>query len=207
MASVHATVEPTALWWDLWNHEAMQKDGPLWIALGDSVTQGIGASDPTQSYAARTHARLCSQSETPWRLINLSMSGGRFSDVIDEQLRVMEEFQLRPAVVSVVIGSNDVIWRRDTDGIIDDARRMIEALPVGTVLSRLSETKRDHRRLGVNHVFDAAAATGTVQLYEAWDWPSGQEMWAEDKFHPNDTAYQYLSDNLYGALERYGFVS
>ncbi|MFV2038728.1 MAG: SGNH/GDSL hydrolase family protein [Acidimicrobiales bacterium] len=206
VAAVEATIEPTALWWDRWNHDAMQQDGPLWIALGDSVTQGIGASHPTQSYAARTHARLRARTDTPWRLINLSMSGGRFSDVVDTQLEVINEYKLRPTVVSALIGSNDVIWRRDTDGVINDARRMTEALPVGTVLSRVSEAKRDRRRAGVNQVFDAAAATGTVQLYDAWDWPSGEAMWAEDRFHPNDRAYQHLSDNLYCALERHGIA-
>ena len=51
VASVEATIEPFAQQWDDWNDAALRADGPLWVALGDSVTQGIGASGPTQNPA------------------------------------------------------------------------------------------------------------------------------------------------------------
>lgn len=207
VATVEATVEPFAQFWDRWNEDQLSKSGPLWVALGDSVTQGIGASEPTRGYAMRTLDELQRRSGKPWRLINLSMSGARFQDVIQHQLRVMHDFNLQPAVVSALIGSNDVIWRRNDAAVIADAGEMIGALPAGTVLSRVSEAKRDDRRLGVNNVFDDAAAEGHVQLYRAWDWPSGKNMWADDKFHPNDTAYGHLHDNLVRAFERYGVTT
>ena len=52
IAEVDATIEPFAQTWDEWNHEALHADGPLWVTLGDSVTQGIGASTPAVSFAA-----------------------------------------------------------------------------------------------------------------------------------------------------------
>lgn len=203
VAKVEATIEPFAAWWDEHNHRTLESDGPLWVALGDSVTQGIGATDPTRSYAARTLDRLRADTGEPWRLINLAMSGARFEDVVERQLAVVDDFALQPQLISAVIGSNDVIWRRNTDAIIADARDLLGALPSGTVLSRLSEARPDRRRLGVNQLFDAAAEAGHVRLYEAWDWPSGHEMWAEDNFHPNDRAYGHLADNLYSALHRH----
>lgn len=206
VAKVEATIEPFAQWWDEHNHRALHDDGPLWVALGDSVTQGIGASEPSASYAATVLDELRSHSRAPWRLINLSMSGARFEDVIQHQLDVITRFELQPAVVSAVIGSNDVIWRRNSDAIIDDARRLVDALPTGTILSRVSEARRDRRRIGVNHVFDAAAATGRVRLYEAWDWPTGDGMWAEDRFHPNDRAHHHLAANLLNAFRRHQVV-
>ncbi len=207
VAQVEATVEPFARWWDEHNDQALHSDGPLWVALGDSVTQGIGASDPALSYAWRTLERLRLDTGQPWRLINLSMSGGRFEDVVSRQLGVVHDFDLEPAVVSAIIGSNDVIWRRNAAGIVDDARIMVDALPPDTILSRVSEAKGDQRRRGVNQVFDAAEATGAVHLFRAWDWPEGSGMWAQDKFHPSDKAYGHLHTNLYSAFQEFGVAA
>lgn len=202
VAEIDATIEPFARHWDDHNRAALADDGPLWVALGDSVTQGIGASSPSAAYVTHVLDGLRRDTRRPWRLVNLSMSGARFADVVDHQLRVVREHDLRPDLVTALIGSNDVIWRRDTDGVIADARRLVSALPEATVLSRVSETPPDRRRTGINRVFDEAAAAGRVQLYEAWDWPTGQGMWAQDRFHPNDRAYVHLGANLLEALRR-----
>lgn len=206
VAKIEATIEPFARQWDEWNHRALHADGPLWVALGDSVTQGIGASDPDASYPAKVVRELRARTGEPWRLINLSMSGGRFSDVRDRQLAILDHAGLQPAVVSALIGSNDVIWRRDVEAIVGDASGMLDALPAGTILSRLGRTRRDHRRVAVNEIFDAAHAEGRVRLYRAWDWPTGQGMWAEDNFHPNDRAHDLLAANLLDAFGDHGIA-
>jgi hypothetical protein len=198
VAAVDATVEPFAAEWDRRNAEALAAEGPLWVALGDSVTQGIGASDLDASYPSIVTRSLREETGEPWRLINLSMSGGRFADVVDHQLRVMDEVGLEPDLVTALIGSNDLIWRRDTDGIIADARRLVDALPAGTILSRVAEGPSDRRRLGVNRVFTTAEAAGRVRLFDAWAWPSATGMWAQDRFHPNDRAHEHLAQNLLG---------
>ncbi len=206
VAKIEATIEPFARHWDDRNAVALAAEGPLWVALGDSVTQGIGASSPRRSYAALALEQLRRDSGEPWRLINLSMSGARFHDVVDKQLGVMRRAGLEPQLVSALIGSNDVIWRRDTDGVVEDARRLVGALPGGTFLSRVSEARGDRRRLGINSVFDAAAASGRLRLFEAWDWPTGDGMWAEDKFHPNDEAHVHLASNLITAFRSHQIV-
>ncbi len=200
VASINKTIEPVARHWDDHNTRSLDGDGPLWVALGDSVTQGIGASHPHKSYAALVLERLRHHTGEPWRLINLSMTGGRFEDVVERQLPAMRHAGLEPVVVSAIIGSNDVIWRRDADGVIADARKLVDALPGEAVLSRVSEARPDRKRLGVNEVFDTAAQRGRVRLFEAWDWPTGRNMWAEDRFHPNDRAYECLADNLWNAM-------
>jgi lysophospholipase L1-like esterase len=200
VAAVDATVEPVAAEWDRRNAAALTAEGPLWIALGDSVTQGIGATDVDASYPAIVVRSLRETTGEPWRLINLSMSGARFADVVDPQLRVLRDAGLEPDLVTALVGSNDLIWRRDTDAVIADARRLVDVLPVGTILSRVAEGPSDRRRLGVNRVFTTAEAAGRVRLYDAWAWPSAAGMWAQDRFHPNDRAHEHLAENLLGAL-------
>ncbi len=206
IAEVDATIEPFAQTWDEWNHDALQADGPLWVALGDSVTQGVGASSPASAYAALALRDLRELTGRPWRLINLSMSGARCRDVLESQLPVLDDHDLGPAVVTAVIGSNDYTWRRNVAAIGTDARAMVDALPAGTILSRVSEARPDRRRLALNHAFDAASERGHVRLYEAWDWPTFRGMWAKDNFHPNDRAHTHLAANLLAAFGRYGVI-
>lgn len=201
---VDSTIEPFAQLWDEWNHEALHEDGPLWVALGDSVTQGIGTSNPTEAFPITVRDHLRAETGQPWRLINLSMSGARFRDVIEHQLPVLHGFDLRPTVVSAVIGSNDYVWRRNTRAIRTDAEALVHALPADTILSRVSDARPDQRRLAINQVFDAAGSAGRVRLYRAWDWPTGRGMWAADNFHPNDLAHTHLADNLIAAFADYG---
>lgn len=200
VAAVDATVEPFAAEWDRRNAEALAGDGPLWVALGDSVTQGIGVGDIDASYPVLVTRALRDATGEPWRLVNLSMSGARFADVVDPQLRVLREVGLQADLVTALVGSNDLIWRRNTDAIVADARSLVEALPVGTILSRVAEGPSDRRRLGVNRVFATAEAAGRVRLYDAWTWPSSTGMWAQDRFHPNDRAHEHLARNLVEAL-------
>ncbi len=206
VAKIEATIEPFARHWDERNATALRSEGPLWVALGDSVTQGIGASSPGRSYASLALEHLRDDTGEPWRLINLSMSGARFRDVVDHQLAVLRDAGLGPQLVSAVIGSNDVIWRRDADAIARDAHHLVRALPEGTFLSRVSEVRNDRRRIQVNRVFDTAANGGRLRLYEAWDWPTGHGVWAEDNFHPNDAAHVHLAANLVTAFRSHQIV-
>lgn len=206
VAEVDATVEPIARHWDDHNQRTLHETGPLWVALGDSVTQGVGTSDPEHSYPTRILSRLREETGEPWRLVNLSMSGGRFDDVRVRQLGALDQARLRPQLVTTLVGSNDVIWRRDTEAIVDDARALVDALPPGTVLSRVSERPPDRKRRGINQVFEAAETTGRVDLYDAWEWPTGEGMWAADRFHPNDRAHRHLADNLWGVLSTRGLA-
>ena len=95
IAAINATIEPRAQFWDQWNTNTVDNEGPLWIALGDSVTQGIGSSTPEMSYVSIVLERLILRTGLPWRVLNLSMSGGRFDDVTKRQLPALRSSGLR----------------------------------------------------------------------------------------------------------------
>ncbi len=206
VAKVDATVEPFAAFWDEWNHDQLHAEGPLWVALGDSVTQGVGASSPEASYAMLTYTKLRETTGRPWRLINLSMSGGRFADVIEHQLPTMAAASLQPDAVSAIVGSNDVIWRRNRRAIVHDARALVDLLPEATLLSQVSDSQGDLRRRSVNKVFQQAGGDGKIHLFNAWAWPTMRGMWAEDKFHPNDKAYIEMHRNVWDAFTARGII-
>jgi hypothetical protein len=46
-------IDPAREWWDAQNERARHATGPLWIALGDSIAQGIGATAPDRGYVGQ----------------------------------------------------------------------------------------------------------------------------------------------------------
>lgn len=71
---VQAKVVPYAMAWQRANLAAIAARGPLWVALGDSMTQGIGASAYDQGWVGQLGRQL-TQDGQPYRIVNLSDSG------------------------------------------------------------------------------------------------------------------------------------
>ena len=76
VARVRAQKEPFAAAWRAANAAALPGDGPLWVALGDSMTQGIGAAGISGGWVSQLRDRLAAQGR-PVRLVNLSATGAR----------------------------------------------------------------------------------------------------------------------------------
>lgn len=197
VARIENQVEPLAVEWDRANALAANADGPLWIALGDSSTQGVGASQRENGWAYQVRSKLEHETGDPWRLINLSMSGGRFTDVTDHQLPLLDRLP-EPALVTCAVGNNDLLWRRGISAIMRDAEETMATLPSGTLLSRLSGPGKRPRAL--NDIFEAAQTDGTVTLFDIWRWPSGRGALAEDRFHPSDVGYAHMRDLAWKAI-------
>ncbi len=63
--------------------------GPLWVVLGDSTAQGLGASSPLHGYVGQVLNAL-RRTGTPWRVLNLSRSGAQTRHVLDDQLPLLD---------------------------------------------------------------------------------------------------------------------
>lgn len=134
---VHDTIVPFAQAWDEWNAEALRVTGPLWVALGDSMSQGIGASDITGGWVGQLYSRLGS-SEEPVRLVNLSTTGARVNDVLTTQLAQLRALPIEPDVVTVLVGANDMLRRSRRAAAVGTFRTLLGELPAGrTVLGEL----------------------------------------------------------------------
>ena len=77
---------------------------------------------------------------------------------------------------------------------------MLDALPRGTFLSKVSRSQKNDRRGLINAAFSESQKSGKVHLFNAWNRPTGTGMWAEDRFHPNDGAYKLIANNLWASL-------
>lgn len=194
---VQAQVEPYARIWEQRNREALASVGPLWVALGDSMAQGIGASAPEQSWVGQLARHL-----PGYRLVNLSISGGRVEDVLDRQLPALDALDERPALVTCLIGSNDLMNPRHREGVGDRYAKLVDLLPPGTVIGNQPGTF--DAALEVNDLIDDAVLNRGLVLAELRD--PRTRHWrgklSPDLFHPNDRGYAGIADIFAEALAR-----
>ncbi len=64
-----------ARYWQAHNDQVLAMDGPLWVVLGDSTAQGLGAPSPDRGYVGQVLTELRERTHLPWRVLNLSVSG------------------------------------------------------------------------------------------------------------------------------------
>ena len=207
--SVQEQVLPYAVWWESHNRLASAAGGPLWVALGDSMTQGIGASAPDRGWVGQLSARLTARG---WdhRLLNLGVNGARVEDVLARQLPALERLGADgspPALVTVVIGSNDIVLRRHRRGLVKRFTEMVDRLPQGALVSNLPNPNREAR--AVDALLRGRADAGRLVLVDMRR--DGPRSWrgrlASDKFHPNDVGYAEMASVVERAIDRAALLS
>lgn len=194
VGSVRSQTEPYAAAWRAANERALAAQGPLWVALGDSMTQGIGASTPERGWVGQLADHLDEEGR-PHRVVNLSVTGARVQDAIDQQLPALLELLAAgvPDLVTVVIGSNDVLSRRLRAGLTDRFTELLDGLPPGAVVANLPNPHRAARRVNADLRQRQSAGRLVVADMRAHGPRSWRGKLAADKFHPNDSGYAALA--------------
>lgn len=187
--------------WEQANASARNAGGPLWLVLGDSAAQGVGASAYDQGYVGVVLERLRAGGE-PWRVVNLSRSGARTREVVDVQWPSAGD--LAPDLVTAVIGGNDALHTKEADWLRDVAD-LCAALPRGSVVSTVARGVREKKVRPVNDAIRACAAEHGMRVADLWahTGPPYKGLYA-DGFHPNDKGYLQWADALSAALDDIG---
>jgi lysophospholipase L1-like esterase len=114
--------------------ELASEPGPLWVALGDSTAQGLGAPGPHGGYVGQVLQELRRRTGEPWRVLNLSVSGSLIRDVLENQLpRLTAGLPAAPALVTCGVGANDVFYSSPSR-LFADMRALLAGVPDGTVM-------------------------------------------------------------------------
>jgi lysophospholipase L1-like esterase len=170
---------------------------PLWVVLGDSTAQGLGAHSPDGGYVGQVLAELRRQTGLPWRVLNLSVSGSLTRDVLGAQLPVMPA---HADLVTCGIGINDILYTNPAK-LFADLRTLIAALPDQTVLLDLPLPAGCWGFLGrasvpyvtrINRTIHQAAAARGLPVAEvsAHFLPPWSGKFASDCFHPSQDGYR-----------------
>lgn len=195
--AVQRQVEPYAAAWERHNRAAVEASGPLWVVLGDSMSQGVGASAHDRGWVGQLAQHLPDH-----RLVNLSVYGGRVSDVVERQIPAVWSLGVEPDLVTVVIGSNDLISRRLRPQLPAALAEMLRLLPEGSIVG--SQPGGQPASLEFNRQVDDAAAAGRIRVAEFRDrrMRSWRGRLSPDHFHPNDAGYGGMAEIVGEAVAR-----
>jgi lysophospholipase L1-like esterase len=187
---------------DYWSVPRGAPHGLVYVALGDSLAQGLGASRPDLGYVGLLARRLGDA-----RVVNLSVSGARVRDVLDDQLPALAMLP-HIDVVTLDVGGNDV---RDFDPsrFAPDVWELMSRLPAGTVVADIPYFMHGHWERDAQEASrllqTAAAAHGipVVPIHEVLrrrGWRGMFGDYAADFFHPNDRGHQIWADAFWSVL-------
>ena len=192
----------------------------LYVALGDSTVEGVGATSPDRNYVSRLHERLRAVYPSA-RVVNLGAGGATSADVLLRQLD--RAIGLRPHLVTLSIGPNDITTRvpvatyeMNLETILGRLRYETSAVAVVNLIPDLAVTPRFSRsrlREAVGRqtiVFNEALerkgwAHGAelVNLYAASqrEVPLQPELISSDGYHPSDTGYARWAELVWTGVE------
>ncbi len=191
---------------EYWHEPRGPAGGLLYVALGDSAAQGIGASSPQQGYVSLVAARLTARTGKHVQVVNLSRSGARIEDLLREQLPRLAG--MNPDLVTVDIGGNDIV-HTDPAELDRLVTTLVAALPAAAVVadipyfmhgqwqrdasaaSRLLHERAGSRRLPVAEVQEVMRREGFVSMLRDY---------AADWFHLNDAGHRLWAGAFWSAI-------
>ncbi len=193
---------------------------PRWtryVALGDSLTEGLCDTSrmPAGQYRgwadrlAQLLAHEAAASE-PFRYANLALRSRRVSHLVEQQLP--QAVALRPDLVSILIGANDLVGRRvDIGAVAAELEAAVRALRAARIdvllvtpfLPRRRAAVLLQRRFAVfaSELRRIAADTGATLLdLEALPAIGDVELWAPDRVHLRSRGHRFLAYRAADAL-------
>jgi lysophospholipase L1-like esterase len=193
--------------------EAQAGAGPLWVVLGDSSAQAVGAVHPEDGYVGLVRAALSGAGQ-PWRVLNLSSAGALTRDVLADQLPRLDLLLRaghRPDLVSCGVGANDVL-RTPPHRLRRELAGVAAGLPAGSLLLTLTAGLRGHgaRYLGWLNTGIRAAAVAyghSVADVEREFGPPWAGKFSPDGFHPSALGYTDWATAVLRALDLPGRAS
>ena len=191
----------------------------VYVALGDSTVEGVGATTAGNNYVGRLDARLRDRYPRA-RTVNLGVAGATSYDVLDGQLE--RAVALKPHLVTLSIGPNDItakvpvnIYAENLEAILGRLAAGTQAVVVVNFLPDLSVTPRFRNRDSAplvgrlsaefNDVVGRVAKRHgalVVDLYKASrrEVPGHPELLAADGYHPSDLGYARWAELMWEAV-------
>jgi acyl-CoA thioesterase I len=193
--------------WQAHNDLVLGEAGPLWVVLGDSTAQGLGAPSPDGGYVGQVLEQLRLRTGKPWRVLNLSVSGALIRDVLGQQL---PSLPVAPDLVTCGIGANDILYSAPAK-LFGDLRAVLAAVPDKTVVLDLPLPAGFWGIVGrisapyvarINRtIHDVAQARGLpVAEISAHFTPPWTGKFAPDYFHPSQVGYHDWTRALLAAI-------
>jgi acyl-CoA thioesterase-1 len=205
-ARLASTLHLNARWW---NEQHSKSGEMLYVAIGDSAAQGVGASRPGRGYVGMIAAYLRERNGGTVRVVNLSVSGARLREAIASQLPAL--VRLEPDILTVAIGANDIA-DFDPERFERGLTTLFDALPSHAIVSEVpafyvgTAEKRARAANAIVHRLADARGFGVAPLHRSTHSQGGARyalnQVAADFFHPNDRGYRVWASAFLPLLDR-----
>ena len=183
----------------------------VYISIGDSTVEGIGATKPEKSYAALIHKYLLSKNRHTI-YYNLGEAYATTEDVIHLQLQ--KTIALQPDLVTISVGPNDIriktpvkIFRIQLKSLFSElknksnAQIVINTIPDFSLTTALPAHKKTISKIlayRMNKIIKEESIAASVIVVDIYDmsktFASNPEILSEDGFHPSDAGYAVWAD-------------
>ncbi len=168
--------------------------GPIIVAFGDSLTEGVGATTPQNGYVGVLERRL------GITVVNRGVSGNTTADALARIDRDITP--LHPNIVIVLLGGNDYLKKIPQEETFANISQIIKKVQSqGAVVLLLGV------RGGLLHDkfaddFKALAKeTGSLYVPNVLDGIFGDSKLMSDEIHPNDAGYMKIADKIAPILD------
>ena len=168
----------------------------VYVALGDSAAQAVGAKRPEDGYVALIAQNIERVTGKTVQIINLSVSGAKTHHLIDVQLPLLKD--LKPDLVTLGIGGNDIKTYNSAE-FEKNMKEILKQMPASTVVADApffmhGKWMRDSFDMA-NNTTRLATEKGlrVAKLFDEMKAQGWNAMWyayAADWFHPNNRGYQ-----------------
>ena len=191
---------------------APSPDGAIrYLALGDSLTQGVGAPDESTGAFPALLAEHWRADGCAVELQNAGISGYTAGQILAEQVPQIESF--RPTIISFQAGGNDIANGISIEEYRANVKAVLEAATgSGARVVVLAQNDWARSPVGVDYgesvpsqrmafddvLIEEASAAGAefVDLRPLYAEQADQNQWVEDGLHPTPEAYQAWADRL-----------
>ena len=182
-----------------WIQKAKEPGEITYLALGDSAAQGIGATSPSRGYVGLIATRLEAQTNKKVRIVNLSKTGAKMEDYLQEQAPKIKDF--KADYVTIEIGANDISVFQ-ADKFRSDFKKVLQSLPEGSFVSNMplfnSRPMSSSSAKQASEIIKAELKSypklNFVDLQKQTSEHQSIFGFAPDLFHPNDFSYKNWAD-------------
>lgn len=164
------------------------------IAFGDSLVQGVGASDEQKSFVSLLSAKIGKP------IINLGVSG----DTTQDGLRRLSELdEYHPKVVILLLGGNDYLKRIPVDTTFKNLGTLIQNIQARGAIVLLLGIKGSIIGDKYESRFETLRDTyQTAYVSNVLEGIIGDSSLMYDSVHPNDRGYIKIADRVYPVLSK-----
>ncbi len=182
-----------------WQKEAAKNPAPdsiVYIALGDSAAQGVGASNPRLGYVGLTADYIASKTGKSVHVINISVSSAKLADVIKKQLPQLASLP-RADYLTIEAGANNM-GQYEQAKFKAEFETLLKGLPKGSFVANMPSFnggRKGHVNAGaysatqtINKLVNDNPDLHLADLYNS-TLNQGLRDFGADLFHPSNHGY------------------